>query len=301
MRAARAGALAPGLADRARRSPVALAAFAVCAPIARSPSPSPPCGRGASSSPAGVFLRYAAIGVARAARRARPRPRAGAPRLRGSRPDLHQARPDHRLVARPVPRGLLPRVPEVASTACARSPSPRCERIAARASCARAPTSSSPRSMPSRSPRPRSRRCTPPRLHDGSEVVVKIQRPHIERRVAADMRILRFGARLLSLVPTRRAGQPRRHHRRLRRAPSTRSSTSAARPRTWTSSTASWRSSATATCAPRASSTRSPRRRVITMERFYGVRVDDVDAMRARAVDAEAQAGPRPARLVPVA
>ena len=33
------------------------------------------------------------------------------------------------------------------------------------------------------------------RLHDGRDVVVKIQRPHIERRVAADVRILRFGAR----------------------------------------------------------------------------------------------------------
>ena len=46
------------------------------------------------------------------------------------------------------------------------------------------------------------------KLRDGRDVVVKVQRPHIERRVAADMRILRLGAQLLSLVPTVELANP---------------------------------------------------------------------------------------------
>ena len=46
------------------------------------------------------------------------------------------------------------------------------------------------------------------RLPDGRHVVVKIQRPHIERRVVADIRILRFGASALSLLPNVELANP---------------------------------------------------------------------------------------------
>src|SRR4029450_6515382 len=46
------------------------------------------------------------------------------------------------------------------------------------------------------------------RLTDGGEVCTKIPRPHIERRIAADMRILRVLAHLMSLYPTAELASP---------------------------------------------------------------------------------------------
>jgi predicted unusual protein kinase regulating ubiquinone biosynthesis (AarF/ABC1/UbiB family) len=124
------------------------------------------------------------------------------------------------------------------------------------------------------------------RLHDGRDVVVKIQRPHIERRVAADVRILRFGASLMSLVPTVELANPvgiiddfghtiaeeldfRREAANMTEF-----------------------NRIMAECGH--ADVRAPHvvddlttRRVITMERFYGVRVDDVERVRARAEDTE--------------
>ncbi|MCA1665201.1 MAG: hypothetical protein LC659_13205 [Myxococcales bacterium] len=124
------------------------------------------------------------------------------------------------------------------------------------------------------------------RLHDGRDVVVKIQRPHIERRVVADMRILRFGAQLMSLVPTVELANPvgiiddfahtiaeeldfRREAANMSEFNRIMAELGHADVR-----------------APRVVDELSTRR-VITMERFYGVRIDDVERVRARAEDTE--------------
>jgi ubiquinone biosynthesis protein len=49
------------------------------------------------------------------------------------------------------------------------------------------------------------------RLRDGSDVAVKILRPDVRARVEADAAILLFGARLLEVVPSIRASEPRGH------------------------------------------------------------------------------------------
>ncbi len=126
------------------------------------------------------------------------------------------------------------------------------------------------------------------RLDDGREVVVKIQRPHIERRVAADIRILRLAAQLISLVPTVELANPvgiiDDFDRTIREELDFR------------------REAANMDEFNRIMAeldhpdVRAPRivhelttERVITMERVHGVRVDDVAAVRARNVDTEAK------------
>ncbi|HEX4458737.1 MAG TPA: AarF/ABC1/UbiB kinase family protein, partial [Polyangia bacterium] len=124
------------------------------------------------------------------------------------------------------------------------------------------------------------------RLHDGQEVVIKVQRPHIERRVTADMRILRLVAQVASLVPTVELANPvgiiddfdktlqeeldfRREADNLdefNRIMRELGHTDVRAPHVVRELTT---------------------RRVITMERFRGVRVDDVPAVQARAVDTE--------------
>jgi len=126
------------------------------------------------------------------------------------------------------------------------------------------------------------------RLHDGRRVVVKIQRPHIERRVIADMRILRFIAQVISLVPTVELANPvgiiedfgstlREELDFLREA-------------------ANMDEFNRIMEELGHGDVRAPRiihelttSRIITMERFYGVRVDDVEKVRARAEDTEAK------------
>ena len=46
------------------------------------------------------------------------------------------------------------------------------------------------------------------RLSDGSDVVIKVQRPSIDRRVEADVRILSIGAWMLSFIPTVELANP---------------------------------------------------------------------------------------------
>ena len=125
------------------------------------------------------------------------------------------------------------------------------------------------------------------RLDDGRDVVVKIQRPHIERRVAADIRILRLGAQLLSLVPTVELANPIGiiddfDH-------------TIAEELDFNREAANMDEFNRIMAELGHADVRAPRvvhelttRRVITMERFHGVRVDDVEAVRARAVDTEA-------------
>jgi aarF domain-containing kinase len=130
-------------------------------------------------------------------------------------------------------------------------------------------------------------------LPDGRQVVVKIQRPNIGRRVAADMRILRIGAQLLSLVPTMELANPvgiiddfdRTLNEELDFL------REAANMDEFNRIMAELGHAATGEAgirAPRVEHALTTRR-VITMERFFGVRVDDVQAIRARNVDGEAK------------
>ena len=125
-------------------------------------------------------------------------------------------------------------------------------------------------------------------LSDGSEVVLKVQRPHIERRVAADMRILRIIAQVIALIPTAELANPvgiiddfdktLREELDFRKEADNMDEFNDIMRRLGHADVRAPR-------VVRALTTR----RVITMERFVGVRVDDVAAVQARAVDTEAQ------------
>jgi aarF domain-containing kinase len=126
-------------------------------------------------------------------------------------------------------------------------------------------------------------------LPDGREVVLKIQRPHIERRIQADVRILRVGAHILSLAPTVELANPiaiiddfartlaeeldfeleARNMDEFNRIMTELGHADVRAPRVhheWTT------------------------RRVITMERFRGVRVDDVPEVRRRFPELDSEA-----------
>ena len=124
------------------------------------------------------------------------------------------------------------------------------------------------------------------RLPDGRDVVVKIQRPHIERRVAADIRILRIGAQLMSLVPTVELANPIGIIDDFART--------IGEELDFTLEAANMDEFNRIMEELGHGDVRAPRivhelttRRVITMERFHGVRVDDVEKVRARAEDTE--------------
>jgi aarF domain-containing kinase len=124
------------------------------------------------------------------------------------------------------------------------------------------------------------------RLPDGRDVVVKIQRPHIERRVSADMRIMRFVAQLISLVPTVELANPVGIIEDF--------SHTLAEELDFTREAANMDEFNRIMEELGHGDVRAPRivhelttRRVITMERFHGVRVDDVERVRARAEDTE--------------
>ncbi|HZS39590.1 MAG TPA: AarF/UbiB family protein [Polyangia bacterium] len=126
-------------------------------------------------------------------------------------------------------------------------------------------------------------------LKDGREVVLKIQRPQIERRVAADVRILRIGAGILSMAPTVELANPiaiiddfartireeldfqleARNMDEFNRIMEELGHADVRAPRVEHGLTS---------------------RRVITMERFRGVRVDDVSEVRARFPGADSEA-----------
>ena len=123
-------------------------------------------------------------------------------------------------------------------------------------------------------------------LRDGREVVVKIQRPHIERRTAADIRILRIGAQLVSLVPTVELANPVGIIDDF--------ANTIAEELDFTREAANMDEFNRIMAELGHADVRAPRvvhdyttRRIITMERFRGVRVDDVEAVRARAADTE--------------
>jgi predicted unusual protein kinase regulating ubiquinone biosynthesis (AarF/ABC1/UbiB family) len=126
------------------------------------------------------------------------------------------------------------------------------------------------------------------RMHDGREVVLKIQRPRIERRIAADMRILRLGAQAMAVVPrlelanpvaiiddfSRTLGEELDFEREARNMDEFNAIMAELH-----------HPDVRAPRVERALSTR----RVITMERFYGVRVDDVEGVRARSLEGDTE------------
>jgi predicted unusual protein kinase regulating ubiquinone biosynthesis (AarF/ABC1/UbiB family) len=124
-------------------------------------------------------------------------------------------------------------------------------------------------------------------LHDGTEVVVKVQRPGIARRAASDVAIMRLFARALSAVSPLvrnsnavafvddfRANLERELDFRLE----------AQRMREFAEVMAQTGNRDTAAPKVHASLTHA---RVMTMERFRGCRIDDVDAVRASGFDIE--------------
>ncbi len=125
-------------------------------------------------------------------------------------------------------------------------------------------------------------------LPDGRDVVVKVQRPHIERRVIADVRILRFIAQMMSLFPTVELANPVgiiddfdhtiREELDFRREAANMDEFNKIMEELGHVDVRAPRIIHELTTA-----------RVITMERFHGVRVDDVEKVRARAEDTEAK------------
>ena len=119
------------------------------------------------------------------------------------------------------------------------------------------------------------------RTKDGREVVLKIQRPHIEKRVAADVRILRIGASILSLAPTVELANPVAivddFARTIREELDFE-----LEARNMDEFNAIMRELGHGDVRAPAVDHALTSRRVITMERFRGVRVDDVEALRAK-------------------
>jgi predicted unusual protein kinase regulating ubiquinone biosynthesis (AarF/ABC1/UbiB family) len=125
-------------------------------------------------------------------------------------------------------------------------------------------------------------------LLDGRDVVVKIQRPHIGRRITADMRILKVIANVMSLVPTVELANPLGIIEDFDRT--------LGEELDFRREAANMDEFNRMMAELGHADVRAPRIvhelttvRVITMERFYGVRVDDVPAITARNVDSEAK------------
>ena len=125
-------------------------------------------------------------------------------------------------------------------------------------------------------------------LLDGSDVVVKVQRPRIEAIIAADLRILRGAARLLALSPRGELANPvdivddfeSNLHEELdfvREAANMDEFNAIMREHHQDE-----------VVAPRVFHALTTRR-VLVMERFYGHRVDDVQEIRRTGVDGEAK------------
>jgi aarF domain-containing kinase len=125
------------------------------------------------------------------------------------------------------------------------------------------------------------------KLHDGQEVVIKVQRPRIGQIVEADLRVLKMNARIMSLLPMGDLANPRgivedfesnireeldfRHEAvnmiEFNRIMVEHGQTQVAAPKPVDELTT---------------------QRVLVMERFFGHRVDDVEKLRASNVDGEA-------------
>ncbi len=124
------------------------------------------------------------------------------------------------------------------------------------------------------------------RLHDGQEVVVKVQRPRIDAVVEADLRVLRLAARAMALSPRGELANPVgivedfeanvREELDFRREAAN-----------MTEFNRIMREHAQEqVVAPRVVDELTTKR-VLVMERFFGHRVDDVEQLRASNVDGE--------------
>jgi predicted unusual protein kinase regulating ubiquinone biosynthesis (AarF/ABC1/UbiB family) len=124
------------------------------------------------------------------------------------------------------------------------------------------------------------------RLRDGRDVVIKVQRPKIDRIVDADLRVLRLGARALTLVPHGELANPvgviEDFESNIRAELDFR--LEADNMEQFNRIMAAQGQSRVV--APRAMRELSTRR-VLVMERFYGRRVDDLDNLRASRADIE--------------
>jgi predicted unusual protein kinase regulating ubiquinone biosynthesis (AarF/ABC1/UbiB family) len=124
------------------------------------------------------------------------------------------------------------------------------------------------------------------RLHGGQDVVIKVQRPKIDEVVEADLRVLRLAARIMSLVPIGELANPRgvvedfesniREELDFRLEAENMTEFNRIMVE----------HGQTQVAAPKAVSELTTRR-VLVMERFFGYRVDDVEALRAAKFDGE--------------
>ncbi|HEY8090750.1 MAG TPA: AarF/UbiB family protein [Polyangiaceae bacterium] len=126
------------------------------------------------------------------------------------------------------------------------------------------------------------------RLHDGQEVVIKVQRPRIDAVVEADLRVLRLGAKAMALSPRGELANPVgivedfehniREELDFRREAENMAEFNRIMAAHQTEGVV----------APRAVAELTTKR-VLVMERFHGYRVDDVERMLAGNVDGEAK------------
>ncbi len=123
-------------------------------------------------------------------------------------------------------------------------------------------------------------------LPDGREVVIKVQRPNIGRRVAADMRILRIGAGLMTIFPRVELANPVAIIDDFARTLQEELDFELEARNMDEFNHIMHELGHADVRAPIVEHALTSRR-VITMSRFYGVRVDDVEAVRARATDTE--------------
>jgi predicted unusual protein kinase regulating ubiquinone biosynthesis (AarF/ABC1/UbiB family) len=124
------------------------------------------------------------------------------------------------------------------------------------------------------------------RLHDGSEVVIKVQRPKIDAIVEADLRVLRLAARAMALSPRGELANPVgivedfeaniREELDFRREAENMAEFNRIMVEHGQSQVV----------APKVVDALTTKR-VLVMERFYGHRVDDVEQLRATNVDGE--------------
>jgi aarF domain-containing kinase len=125
------------------------------------------------------------------------------------------------------------------------------------------------------------------RLRSGQDVVIKVQRPNIDEVVEADLRVLKFAARLLSILPMGDLANPRgivedfesniREELDFRREAANMAEFNRIMVEHGQVKVA----------APRPVDELTTER-VLVMERFFGHRVDDVEKLRASNVDGEA-------------
>ncbi|HLK39999.1 MAG TPA: AarF/ABC1/UbiB kinase family protein, partial [Polyangiaceae bacterium] len=124
------------------------------------------------------------------------------------------------------------------------------------------------------------------RLKDGQDVVLKIRRPRVGKLVAADLRLLRLAARALELAPHGQLANPvgvvDEFAANIREELDFRLEADAMREFNRIMAV----QGQTRVTAPRLVSAMSTKR-VLVMERFFGRRIDDVEAVEAMRGDAE--------------